>query len=362
MRMFSIDDRTGNVMTTLAIYLAAAAILYLARSAFFILLLSLLFAYLLEPAVALVQQHSRLGQRKRAWAIAQVYLVGIVVLSGLGYEFGPRLVGQIKNLNAAVPQILQGLSSGKTAADLGTRHGVSAAEQQRIHDWLAHNHDFIARVFERSAASAAHVSASAVWLFAVPILAIFILRDGRQLADSIVETVGRRRDQTMVKRILGQVDSMLGKYVRAQLALAGLSFVFYSASMLVLKFPYAIALGVLGGVLEFLPAVGWVASAAAILTIGFLTHAHWIWMAALLLLWRLVQDYVNSPRIMGNNLQLQPLTVLFALMVGGQVGGIAGLYLSVPAVAVLRIVWLGCSSIGSSPNSIANRPLAEVEA
>lgn len=82
--MLSIDDRTGSVMTTLAIYLVAAAILYLARSAFFILLLSLLFAYLLEPAVALVQQHSRLGQRKRAWAIAQVYLVGIVVLSGLG--------------------------------------------------------------------------------------------------------------------------------------------------------------------------------------------------------------------------------------------------------------------------------------
>jgi predicted PurR-regulated permease PerM len=60
------------------------------------------------------------------------------------------------------------------------------------------------------------------------------------------------------------------------------------------------------------------------------------------MLWRLVQDYVNSPRIMGDNLQLEPLTVLFSLMVGGQIGGIAGLYLSVPTVAVLRIVWLGC--------------------
>src|SRR5262249_24968143 len=114
----------------------------------------------------------------------------------------------------------------------------------------------------------------------------------------------------------------------------------YSISMLLLRFPYAIALGALGGVLEFLPAVGWIASAAAILTIGFLTHAHWMWMAGLLVLWRLVQDYVNSPRIMGTNLELQPLTVLVALMVGGQVGGIAGLYLSVPTVAVLRIVWL----------------------
>ena len=65
-------------------------------------------------------------------------------------------------------------------------------------------------------------------------------------------------------------------------------------------------------------------------------------MAGLLIVWRLVQDYVTSSRIMGNNLGLQPLTILMALMVGGQVGGIAGLYLSVPTVAVLRIVWLEC--------------------
>jgi predicted PurR-regulated permease PerM len=205
---------------------------------------------------------------------------------------------------------------------------------------LARHHDFIARVFEGSAASAAYVAASAIWIFAIPILAIFFLRDGRPMAGAIIEAAEARGDRTLIKRILRQVDVMLAKYIRAQLALAGLSFVFYSASMLVLRFPYAIALGVLGGVLEFLPAVGWIASAAAILTIGFLTHAHWIWMAGLVVVWRLVQDYVNSPRIMGENLELQPLTVMAALMVGGQVGGIAGLYLSVPTVALLRIVWL----------------------
>jgi predicted PurR-regulated permease PerM len=145
----------------------------------------------------------------------------------------------------------------------------------------------------------------------------------------------------MMERVLRQVDAMLTKYVRAQLALAGLSFVFYSVSMLLLGFPYAMALGFLGGALEFLPAVGWITAAALMLTMGFLTHAHWIWMAVLLVIWRLFQDYVNSPRIMGKTLELEPLTVLVALMVGGQVGGIAGLYLSVPAVAVLRIVLLG---------------------
>jgi predicted PurR-regulated permease PerM len=131
--------------------------------------------------------------------------------------------------------------------------------------------------------------------------------------------------------------------------------------MLVLKFPNALALGILGGILEFLPAAGWVASAAAILTIGFMTHAHWIWMAGPLVGWRLVQDYVNSPRIMGDSLELQPLTVIFALMVGGQVGGITGLYLSVPAVALLGIVWLECFPARNSSAAILDQPFMQLK-
>ena len=339
--MFSIDDRTGNVVTTVALFLVAAAILYLARGAFFILLLSLLFAYLLEPAVTFVQEHSRLSRKNRTVAIAQVYLIGALVLGSLGYEFGPHLVAQMKNLNAAVPEILQNLSSGRAAADLGAKHGLNLGEQQRIHDWLAKNHNFLDRGFERAATFAGYVAESVVWLLAVPILAVFILRDGRGLAGGLVRAAARGGTEEMVERVLRQVDAMLAKYVRAQLALAGLSFVFYSVSMFLLGFPYPMALGFFGGVLEFLPAVGWITAAALMLTVGFLTHAHWIWMAVLLVIWRLIQDYVNSPRILGKTLELEPLTVLIALMVGGQVGGIAGLYLSVPAVAVLRIVWLG---------------------
>jgi predicted PurR-regulated permease PerM len=360
--MFSLDNRAGNVVTTVALFMVAAAVLYLARGAFLILLLSLLFAHLLEPAVIWVQHHSRLGQQNRTWAIAQVYLIGTVVLGSLGYEFGPHVAAQIKNLTAAVPGILEGLSSGKAPVGLGAGHGLSAAQQLRIQDLLIRHHDVLASGFERGAASAAYVAASAIWLFAIPILAIFFLRDGRQMRDAIIEAFERRGDAPRVKRILRQVDTMLVEYIRAQLALAGLSFVFYSVSMLVLRFPYAIALGFLGGVLEFLPAVGWIASAVAILTTGFLTHSHWIWMAGLLIVWRVVQDYVNSPRIMGKNLELQPLTVVFALMVGGQVGGIAGLYLSVPAVAVLRIVWLECFSTRNSSIALSDQPLMQGKA
>ena len=285
------------------------------------------------------------------------------MLGSLVYEFGPHLVAQLKNLNSAIPEILQGLSSGRAARRSGEQAWLergSATADTRLVGYVTTTSS--PSVFERGAASAGYLAASAVWLFVIPILAIFILRDGPHMKDAAIEAFERRGNRTPVKRILKQVDEMLAEYIRAQFALAGLSFVFYSLTMLVLRFPYAIALGLLGGVLEFLPAVGWIASAAAILTIGFLTHAHWIWMAGLLLVWRLVQDYVNSPRIMGHNLELPPLTVLFALMVGSQVGGIAGMYLSVPTVAVLRIVWLECFSTGNSATALSDQPVLHVKA
>lgn len=346
--MFSLDDRAGNVVTTVAAFGVAATILYLAHGAFFILLLSLLFAYLLEPAVAWVQRHSLAGRGNRTWAIAHVYVAGLLMVGGLGFAVGPGVATQVKNFGRAAPQILQDLSSGKIATDLEARHGLGAAEQQRIQEWLAHNHDVMVRVFERGAASAEYVGARAIWLFAVPILAIFILRDGRQVAEAFFQSLEVRQGPTLLTRVLRRVDTMLARYIRSQLALAGLSFVFYSIALLVLGFPYAFPLGLLGGIVEFLPVVGWMTAAAVMLTIGFLTHAHWIWMAGLVIAWRFIQNYVNSPRIVGDSLELQPLTVLFALMVGGQVGGIAGVYLSVPAVAVLRIVWAEWSTARNS--------------
>jgi predicted PurR-regulated permease PerM len=357
--MFSIDDRAGNAVTTVAAFMVAAAILYLSREAFLILLLPLLFAYLIEPAVAWVQNHSRLGRKNRTWAIAQVYLVGALALGSLGYKFRPYLAAQLKKLSAAVPGILKGLSTGTVVADLEGRNGLSAAQQLRIQDVLARHHDLIVRAFEQGAEVLAYAVASTIWFFIIAILAILVLQDRRRMADALVRAAAQRGNGPRFRRILHRVDTMLARYVRAQLALAGLSFGFYSLSMLVLKTPYAIALGLMGGVLEFLPAVGWIASAAIILTTGYLTHSHWIWMAGLLVVWRLVQNYVNSPRIMGKTLELRPLTVVFALMVGAEVGGITGVYLLVPAVAVLRIVWVECFSSQNCSTARSDLPIVE---
>jgi predicted PurR-regulated permease PerM len=70
-----------------------------------------------------------------------------------------------------------------------------------------------------------------------------------------------------------------------------------------------------------------------------LSYKHWLMLVIFLGVWRLIQDYVSSPRIMGESMELHPLAAIFGVMAGGEVAGILGVYLSIPVMAALRIVF-----------------------
>jgi len=95
--------------------------------------------------------------------------------------------------------------------------------------------------------------------------------------------------------------------------------------------------------LEFIPAFGWMSTFAAIISVGVVNHSHWIWMAVLLGIWRLIQDYFALPRVMGRNLAIHPLAAIFAVLVGAEIGGIVGIYLAVPVMASMRVIWRACA-------------------
>jgi predicted PurR-regulated permease PerM len=316
--VIALDDRTGNVLTTVALFAVVAGVVYAARTTLAVFILSLLFAYLLEPAVSWVQ--GRLRQpSKRAGAISVVYLTATVMVAGLGYLIAPAVGAQLARLNGELPGLLARITDQRFLA----AHGAS-----------------LARVVERLARALGKAAQATGWLLTVPIFAIFFLNNRPALIDGTVELFARQRDKASVKHTVERIDTMLAQYIRSQLALAGLSAVIYSASMALLGYPYALVLGVMAGMCEFLPVVGWVLAAAIMLTTGWLTDAHWLAMGGVIACWRVVLNFAVSPRVMGNRLELEPMTVIFALMAGGQIGGVLGVVLSVPAVAVLRILWL----------------------
>jgi predicted PurR-regulated permease PerM len=164
------------------------------------------------------------------------------------------------------------------------------------------------------------------------------LRDGEHIADVLIQLFFPRELSPRIRAAANELHLMLTRYIRAQVLLCGLSFVLYSAVLLLLRFPYAIALASLGGLLEFIPVVGWTSTFTVIVGFGVVNHLHWIWMAALLGIWRVMQDYFCLPRIMGHQLKIHPLAAIFAVLVGAELGGIVGIYLAVPVMAAFQVI------------------------
>ena len=230
--MFSLDDRTGNVLTTIGLFAAVAGTVFAARATVLVFVLALLLAYLLEPAVAWVQGLLPSQSYSRTVAIAVVYLIGALLVVGAGYTFEPAIAGQLQRLDAAVPEMRARFAD---------------------HQLLARHSSEIGGAVERVGQAVAAAAEQAGWLLTVPIIAVFFLKNRAALIDGAVDVFARRRDRASVKGTIEQLDTMLAQYSRAQLATAGLSVAFYSGSMALLGFPYPLALGVLGGALEFLP-------------------------------------------------------------------------------------------------------------
>jgi predicted PurR-regulated permease PerM len=132
---------------------------------------------------------------------------------------------------------------------------------------------------------------------------------------------------------------MLAQFIRAQLTLAGLSLLVYSAGLGTMQVEYWLVLGTAGGMLEFIPVVGPLTAAVLIVAVSILTGSHWLAVIIFLGIWRLIQDYVVTPRVLGASTELHPLAAIFGVLAGGEIAGILGIYLSIPVMASLRIVW-----------------------
>ena len=330
------DRRTANILLTILLFVVVLAIAYAARRVIVIFAFAILFAYLIDPVVRLLQRHSLFFKDLRGPHILEAYLAFVVLIALGPHVMAPGLFRQTGKLFKGIPVLMDDLSTGEIATNLGGKYGWTDDQQYRLKSFLTQHRTDIQGLL----AAAERIAPTAVAsLVLIPILAIFFLSDGGKLANSLIQLVSTSDNFEAVQSLVRELNVMLQHYIRAKVILGGLSFMYCSATMLALGFPRALALGVLAGVLEFIPAAGWMLSATTIISVGVLTHSHWIWMAALLGVWRMLMDYAIAPRVMGHELEIHPLLAIFTMMVGGAVGGIVGVYLSIPLVAILRVVW-----------------------
>lgn len=341
--MTILDSRTSRVLVTLLLFALGLGFLYAARRTLILFLFAIFFAYLINPAVARLEKLVR----GRACAIAVIYLLLLLAVGLFFAVAGPRISRQSARLGEAFPGLMEKASSGQIsgqigalAARLSAEHGWSAATQRRIQDFVSSHREDLYRFAQRVGVRVAE-GAQEIWvLFLVPILAIFFLRDGESFHGVLLSLIPSRSQREFLEDVLNDLNQMLAQFIRAQLTLAALSFLAYTSVLGAMRVPYALMLGTAGGALEFVPLVGPLVAGVTMTVVAILTgYPHWPFLVLFLFIWRMVQDYVISPRIMGASVELHPLAALFGILAGGEIAGVLGVYLSIPVMASLRIVW-----------------------
>jgi predicted PurR-regulated permease PerM len=330
------DPKTARILCTVFIFALGLAFLRAARETLILFLFAILFAYFLAPLVSRLEK----PLRGRLQAIAAVYLILAALLVGLGFLVGPKIASEGNALATSLPSLLDKAGSGQLVSQVGQEHGWSEARQAQIDRFFKSHKDVIlgygAAIGQKLAVPAQHIW----WLILIPILSIFFLKDGRSIGENLVALGRDQEERHTLRGIVGDVNVMLGSYMRAQLILASLTVVVYTVALSLLHLRYAFILGPLAGIFEFVPVVGPAVAAIIVFVIAVLTsYPHLIWIVLFLGVWRLLQDYVNAPRIMGESLEISPLVQILAVLAGGEIAGVVGALVSVPAVATLRILW-----------------------
>jgi predicted PurR-regulated permease PerM len=347
------DPKTARILSTTCIFALGLAFLYRARETLTLFLFAILFAYFLDPLVSRLEK----PLRGRIQAIGAVYLILAGLLVGLGFLVGPKIAGEGNALATSLPSLVDKAGSGELVSQVGQQHGWSEDRQAQIQNFLvAHKDDILGygrAIGQKLAEPAQHIW----WMILIPILSIFFLKDGRSIGENLVAMGRAPEEKKGIRGIVEDVNVMLGSYIRAQLILASLTLVVYTVVLNIMHLRYAFVLGPLAGLFEFVPVVGPAVAAIVVFVIAVLTsYPHLIWVVLFLGIWRLLQDYVNAPRIMGKSLEISPLVQIFAVLAGGEIGGVVGALISVPAVATLRILWKRLTSEKGADAPIAPNP------
>jgi predicted PurR-regulated permease PerM len=218
------DARTARVIITVLLFALGLGFLYAARQTLVAFLFAIFFAYLMSPLVSYLEKVLR--GRGRAIAVIYVLLLGLVILFFV--STGPRIARESARLGQSLPALSR-LSSGQIAEQLGNEHGLNSRMVDLLRDYLASHSDEIEKLAQGVGLRVADVAKQAWLLVVVPLLSIFFLKDGQSFSEILIDLVRSRPQRELLQGVLSDLNQMLAHFIRAQLSLAALTLVMYSA-------------------------------------------------------------------------------------------------------------------------------------
>ena len=335
------DGRTFRILFTTLVFGLILFFLHAARATLTLFLFAILFAYFLAPLVGKLEKriHNRIS------ALAIVYAILFAVLGLIFWLLGPRIANEVKSLLTTLPRTAQQMQSGQFLTQMGAHQGLSDAHLHQLQQFFLAHKDQVTKYGAFLATRLESPLSHLWWLILIPILSFFFLQDAPAIAASIID-LGHTHDQKgTLSGIVDDVNVMLGCYIRAQLILSALTAIVLTAVLAIMHVPNAFVLGPLAGVFEFVPVVGPAIACALIWGLAVLAgYPHLLALFLFLGTWRVIQDYVSAPRIMGKSMEIAPLATIFGVLAGGEIGGVIGALVAVPVLASLRILWIRLAS------------------
>jgi predicted PurR-regulated permease PerM len=349
--MLAIDKRALQISWTVFLFVLVLMVVYEIRDTLLVFAGAIFFAYMLSPIVGLIE---RFLPKRKTIALAIVYISLVGLLVGLGFALIPTLASEATSLAMRLPALI---TSG-TVATLPLPKWLEPMRDQvmtGLHHEAASLQESVVPFIQSASTSILSGVGSLVPLILIPILAFFFLKDARAIRLAIVEVFDSDTRRGTVDAILSELHTMLQSYIRALVILAVVSFGVWSIFLTVMHQPYELLLGGLAGILEFIPVIGPAAALVIMLLVcGISGSGGFVWIIVFWGLYRVFQDYVLNPYLMSSGVELHPLLVLFGVLAGDKIGGVAGMFFSVPVLAMLKVVYV------HARRSVAERRLTTV--
>lgn len=322
----------------LAVGAAILAFFWLLSPVLFPFLAGLAIAYLLDPVVDRVER----AGLSRAWSTSLVtaaffiiLAVSVVLLAPVLYE---QLVGLAAKLSDSANRLfrlfrpyIETLLEQRGGGEGGGSSGVSIATEAL--GWAT---GLIARLWTGGLAVFNVLSL----VFITPVVAFYLLRDW----DRIVATIELwlpRDHAAVIRQLLGEIDERMSGFLRGQALVCLMLGVFYAAGLSLLGLSYGLIIGLITGLLSFIPYIGMIAGAGIGLAVALFQYESWLMIGAVagvFLLGQVIEGNFVSPVLVGDRVGLHPVWIMLAILAGGALFGFIGVLVAVPAAAAMAVL------------------------
>ena len=315
-------------LVILAIVLWAAAHVI---GALLTVVVAALLAYAIYP---LVRMFSRVLPRFAAIALA--YLLVIAALGVIGYLIVNTAVGQITALANQIAMLLQPGNGGTSRIATELQHlGMTQAQVSNLGNQIVGQ----AQALAGSAVPViASIFGGIVDAILVVVLSIYLEIDGHRIVRWL-RTKSPLKIRPRVSFVLTTFERVVGGYIRGQILLSALIGVLVGIGMAVLHVPYAVLLGLLAFLLEFIPIIGvFISGAACVLLALTQSFVLALFVLAVFVGIHVIEGDVVGPRLVGRAVGLHPAVSIFALLAGAELFGLWGALFASPVAGVIQAV------------------------